>query len=54
MSEESVEIPRRYYGVLDNALERYWAGPHVQRWPDQSIADYTEGGDAVEAAGLAQ
>jgi ketosteroid isomerase-like protein len=30
MSEENVEIVRRYYGVLDNVLERYWAAPDTQ------------------------
>ncbi|HEY6653654.1 MAG TPA: hypothetical protein VI028_05970 [Solirubrobacterales bacterium] len=54
MSEESVEIVRRYYGVLDDVLERYWAGPHVQRWPDQCHRHYTERGDALEAARLAR
>jgi hypothetical protein len=30
MSQENVEVVRRYYGVLDSALERYWAAPDTR------------------------
>jgi ketosteroid isomerase-like protein len=30
MSEENVEIVRRYYAVLDDVLRRYWAAPDTE------------------------
>src|SRR5215217_1547681 len=30
MSEENIEIVRRYYGVLDDVPERYWAAPDTK------------------------
>ena len=54
MSQENVEIVRRYVEALETAIAAYWSDPRPGVAAMEKALEYNSRGEALEAVGLSE